>query len=82
MRNGIVVSFIVNHKMLNSGISREIEVKLEVSIKLKKQIGGLLSTLMEEYSINGITKEHTKAFKDCLKSNIYVLLDNKYHNKK
>lgn len=30
MKNGIFVTFITNHKMVDSGLHREIEVKLEV----------------------------------------------------
>ena len=30
MERGIFVKFVTNHKMVDSGISREIEVKLEV----------------------------------------------------
>jgi hypothetical protein len=58
-----------------------ITVKLEVPIELKKKISGLLNQLMQEYGIKGKDDSFDKAFKDIFKSNLYVLLDNQYHNK-
>lgn len=57
-------------------------VELEVPLQLKKEVGGLLNELMKSYNVKGNSPEMTKAFKDIFKSNLYVLLDNEYHNQK
>lgn len=66
-------------KFIQNG--NKIIVKLEVSTELKRKIGLLLNQLMKDYKIKGKDKSFEDGFKHIFKSNLYVLLDNEYHNK-
>ena len=54
-------------------------LEVEVSLEFKKKVGKLLNQLMKDYGIKGDDKSSTNAFKDILKSNLYIEIDNEYH---
>lgn len=56
------------------------EVKLDISLSLKRKVGTLLNRLMKRYEIIGRNKRHEDAFKEVFKSNLYVQIDNEYHH--